>query len=557
MKKSSKHTLMSIIMGFLCAGWFFVPVVHGAEQIPDYQATYTIKKDGSMTIKEEFTYPVSDPIDHIDHRIGTNDTSQLQDLAISMRASNQSQSFPFVEGEAKDVGTYHLAKQGNDINLTLYNQMAKDNEIITTAVQLKNAWVKYDQTNILEFPLLRLPHDVQQAKITFSFPGDVSSQDVQLLATGVKGIEHWWTDKRTLVFDIPKASATESVNLTLGVPSSLLKDNQNEGPESKGKQILQRIQEEKQAQTQRNQWKRVLMWAIVVFSGIILVTYTVLLMKKKQQYRQDAPAYTSARTDATLYSPVVLAKVLKFPLTPERGLWMTLFALVARGTILVRWQLDKDKQLVDAHFTIREQKTDDSVAQYVLNALISKQAKEEVSFQELKYQKESAKRGSRSYRQLLRQIQRETNRIIDERGLIERRATLIFSIGWWICGMVLLTGLLGLIVLMSMVQQLYWLLAIMVIYGGWLFILKHRALPIYTGYGVNVRKYWRHYLNQLPSGQKNDQAAWEWTMDYLYSWLIQKNKEQYRALQHQGVADQVPFVRQLQPVTHTQLKNFK
>lgn len=557
MTKQSRQRLFAGLLSFLCSVLLLTPVGQAAETLHDYQATYTVKDDGSITITEQFTYPVSAPIDHIDHRIGLNDSSQLEDLAITMRASNQSQAFPFVEGEAKDVGTYHLAKAGNDITLTLYNQMAKDNEIITTAAQLKNAWVKYDQQNILEFPLLRVPHQVQNAHIKLVLPGDVNPNDVALMTTGAPGVDRWWQDKRTLVLEIPQAKPNEGVNLTMSVPNALLKNNQNEGPESKGEQILQRMATEKQAQAQRDQWKRVLLWAILIAVGVILLGYSFLLFRKKQHYRQTTQTYASGQLDYEMQSPAVLAKLLNLSLSGERALWMTLFHLIAKEQLLVRWQLDKEGQLVDAWFTIRDQQADNALAQLVLDALIHTQGGGEVSFQAFKYQQRQAKRASRTYRQLLRQLKRGVDAVMTKRQLLVKRATWIFGLGWWLCVIVVLTGALAQFLLMTMVHHSYWMLLVMGLYLVWLVVMKRYALPIYSSAGLDLRQYWHDYFKRLPSGAKQGEPVWNWTMDYLYSWLVGKNQRQYRLLKQQGLDQQVTFVRQLAPVSQSQLKNFK
>ncbi|MDO4680535.1 MAG: DUF2207 domain-containing protein [Aerococcus sp.] len=557
MIKKRYQLLLSVLFAILVGSGLFIQTSRAEETIRDYQATYVVNDDGSMTLKEQFTYPVHDLIDHIDHRIGVNDSSQLEQLNVNMRASNQSQAFPFVEGDAKDVGTYHLVKQGNDINLTLYNQMSKDNEIITTEAKIKNAWVKYDTKNILEFPLLRLPHALQQAHVKIQLPADVNPTDVQLMTTGISEIDSWWQDKRTLVFEIPKAAATESVNLTMSVSSTLLANNKNEGPQSKGQQIIQRMNEEQAAEAQRDQWKRVFMWAIVVVVGVVIVGYSFLLLRKKQSYKDNQPAYTDGRLDYPLHSPILLARLLKIRLTREQGLWLTIFQLVAKGQLLVRWQLDKDEQLVDAWLTVRERQADDPIAQLVLDAFVSQKDGVEVSYQAFKYQNKTAKRASRLYRQLLRQMRQSADQMMTKRQLIEKRPTLIFGIGWWFCVIVLSVGTLGLFLLMTMVHQSYWLFLIMALYLIWLLVLKHLSLPIYSGVGLSTSQYWRQYLNQLPSGTKQDAPVWNWNMDYLYSWLMNKNQHQYQNIKQHGQAEQNAFVRQMKPVRLVQLKNFK
>ncbi|MCI5775991.1 MAG: DUF2207 domain-containing protein [Aerococcus sp.] len=547
-----KHAwYIGLLLCFLCIlGWLSPAVVH-AERVDSYRADIQTAKDGRVTLTEKVSYTIDDPIEQLNHRITMNDSQELNDITISMQAAGQKDAFPFAESDTAEIGTFSANSQGHDLLITLNNKMADEQQTVTYRTEWLATWVKYGNKEILDYPILSVPYDLKEATITFHFPDDAHQSVAYLL----EGIDHYqvnWLDAKTLQVTAYAIKANAHGQLLVNAPSTLVPDNRTEGPQSKGEQLARHIDTVNQEATQRTHWQtqtiRIIFWLVI----ITVLLYTIALWHRKWHHRPKTTNWQQWQYQSAVQTPVILPFISRCTYSDASLFWLIMFQLVAEEHLTMRWEYDETGEPIEAYFRVRSRHAQTAPEQAVLHYMARFEGVSELSYNQLVYGAGKTKQKPQpAFRKVMSQIKRQMKQQLRDQAIYDRVGNRLYQILWFMIVFILISSLIVSAILTVTANQSFGYSLGIVLSLLWLFVLKRAMFPIYLPDGIQLKRYFQHYLNQLPVKQKPIKG---WALDYVYSWAIGKNREQYAMMEKRGIVAHHPVLGMFAPIHQKRLK---
>ena len=492
-------------------------------QIKNYEIVVTNDDQGQITEEEIIRYRFQKQVDQISHYIGLGEGGKLSHLAVDMKTDSADQPFPFVESSSHTVGTFSLSKDGKNTKVSLYNTMSGDDEVTHYQSVISEAWMRYDQSVILQKEFALAPFDVDQVTLTFKFPKSVDKSQFKVWLESKASYTSYFKDDQTYVVKMTDRSAHAPLHVTMVLPAEYMPHTSGEGPKSKGEQIIQELDKKTQ---EKEQAHRKLWWqlrGLVIFVVLLVGAYTVSFLKyKKLPLEDEANVYVPA------LRPIEVAKVLKIRKASEDYLWLIIYELVHKNLLSLEFQESK------GHFRpiirVKSTVTDNPVESIVLACFqkVSKGQWFDYLIFKTGEQSVHSHKQTLAYKTLLKDIRQAIKQQMKAWQLEDVRGTISFSTFWLVNILITLCSFLYSLRLSFQLHGGYVWVGVLLILLGLEIVIGRYSFPVYNATGRKTQaKYKKYFRTMKKKASKTDR-------DLLYSFISNRSHACYQAMTNQG-----------------------
>lgn len=525
---------LSLILLFLIALFFALPETAAASDVTYDITRYTVHvdilEDGSAVFQHAITYNFDSEFNGFLYTLDYAGYETPEDISVWVVDENGSESAPFIRDDTDtSTGNYSIVDQGSSLDFRVNQPGSDEEKTVVYRYQIPEIVVNYQDVAEFNHKVIgeNWEDPIENIEITIQLPEPVSNNELRAWGhgalTGTVALE----GNQTVKLTVDENPSNQFVESRVIFPADVTASNPNQVDELALDRI---IAQEQQLEDDMNARSRMMIWiaviltilsAVVTLAGFI---WTRKLANRKDKAIADVPEYLyELPSDIT---PAVMFSALNNQLPRSVDLTATIMDLARKKQIKLS---EIESTGGEPDYVIRKTEHPEKRSlltheHFLLEWFINKIGNgNEVTLEEIEAfgldDEQKAETFNDSYDKWKHYVREAAS---DLEYISKKHKTVIFIS---IAMAVLQLLLLGSLVSVMIVNSAFYLWALLIAGGGFLFSLFHwiPLLPVYTDTGLKAAVEWDAFkamlvnISDVKMADAGSLSIWEHYLVYAIS----------------------------------------